>query len=47
MTGLLVQDMTGLLVQDIFTNTIEHSEVFATRFIEKKQYMYHIWEFKT
>ena len=31
-----VNHMTGLLVQDIFTNTIEHSEVFATRFIEKK-----------
>ena len=33
---------TGSLVQDTFTNTIEHFEVCATRFIEKKRYMYHI-----
>ena len=28
---------TGSVVQDIFTNTIEHFEVCATRFIEKKK----------
>ena len=33
---------TGSLVQDIFTNKIEHFEVCATRFIEKKRYIYHI-----
>ena len=31
---------TGSLVQDIFTNTIEHFEVCATRFIEKYIYIY-------
>ena len=41
-----VNHTTGSLVQDIFTNTIEHFEVCATRFIEKKQYIHHIWELK-
>ena len=31
---------TGSVVQDIFTNTIEHFEVCATRFIEEKKTIY-------
>ena len=37
-----VNHTTGSLVQDIFTNTIEHFEVCATRFIEKTIYIPHI-----
>ena len=33
---------TGSLVQDIYTNTIEHFEVCATRFIEKAIYIPHM-----
>ena len=38
----MVNRTTGSLVQDIFTNTIEHFEVCATRFIEKTIYIPHI-----
>ena len=38
---------TGSLVQDTSTDTIEHFEVYATRFIEKKkEYISHTWQFK-
>ena len=37
-----VNHTTGSLVQDIFTNTIEHFEVCATRFIEKTIYIPHM-----
>ena len=33
---------TGSLVQDIYTNTIEHFEVCATRFIKKAIYIPHM-----